>query len=608
MKHALIVVLMASLALPAMAQAPGKFAWQTVEDRMKSVSQVSTLGPDVAGDRVDHKNGSVSFNVTDVSIPGNGSLDVAITRSYTVMNRKYTATDEMLSDWAIELPHISGVFAKDWIAPGAASGNRCSNTSLPPLPYGGYLYTDYWQGIDIRLPDGNSDSLQVANASIQKPTTGLTYPWVAQLGTVHVSCLSSIKNGTGEGFLAIMPDGTRVWYDWMAQYFQVEMKGNEVNVSSPLDPWYRPQPLRRNVLYATRVEDRFGNYVSYTYTNAWNAPGRLTRIQSSDGRQIDVSYAGSTVSSISDGTRTWTYGYATTPAGRKSLSVVGLPDGSTWEIGLSALTDAEIHYNDAAFNEPLRTCTLVEMPLNYAATFTGTVKHPAGALASYTFNIQEHGKSNVPVNCSRVTTTPVGAPPGSGNNTNDDLNAHSISANSLTLIQKQISGAGITTATWSYSYAPGISVHRYPGTTRNYPVCVLSALQCRTPPCVSDSCAGSSKTTVLGPGTWARYTYGNSFGYNEGLLLKVEEGGSETNILRTTVYKYDLTLGSVTKPYPASYGGATKLAGDGFQQGVQRPLERQEVTQQATRFVRNIDSFDYFANPTQTTKSSQPSP
>src|SRR3546814_5874065 len=26
------------------------------------------------------------------------------------------------------------------------------------------------------------------------------------------------KNGTGEGFLAVTPDGTKYWFDWMAQY------------------------------------------------------------------------------------------------------------------------------------------------------------------------------------------------------------------------------------------------------------------------------------------------------------------------------------------------------------------------------------------------------
>ncbi|REN20805.1 hypothetical protein DSI41_03190, partial [Mycobacterium tuberculosis] len=46
----------------------------------------------------------------------------------------------------------------------------------------------------------------------------------------------------------------------------------------------------RSELYATRVEDRFGNWVSYRYSNAANAPVRLEAITASDGRQISFSY------------------------------------------------------------------------------------------------------------------------------------------------------------------------------------------------------------------------------------------------------------------------------------------------------------------------------
>lgn len=608
MRRILIATLVASVAPPTLAQTPGRFAWQTVEDRIKPAMQATALGPDFAGDSVDYKTGALSFSATDVSIPGNNSLEVAFSRSYAVRNRKDTATDEMLADWSVDLPSISGIFTTDWIAPGGSPGSRCTNTSLPPLPPNGYLYSDYWQGLDISFPGGGSDDLQAAMAGILTPSSGGPYPWVAENGTVRISCLPTIKNGTGEGFLAVMPDGTKVWYDWMSQYFETSMKGNQVNITGGT-PMYWIQARRRNVLYATRVEDRFGNYVTYTYTNAWNAPGRLSSIQASDGRQITVGYAGNRVSSVSDGTRTWSYAYVTTSSGRVSLSSVTLPDASAWQINFSGFTNAEIKYHEAAFDEPLRSCTLIEMPINLSEAFAGSITHPAGAVASYSLNIQEHGRSNVPVDCSRVTTTPSGAPLGSGNNTNDDLNAATISANTLTLTQKQVAGAGIPTGTWNYSYVPGISVHRYPGTTRNYPVCTLGAIACAAPPCTNDACAGSSKTVVTGPGnTWVRYTHGNSYGYNEGLLLKVEEGSSESNILKTTTYQYDLSLGATTKPYPFVYGGSRKMNGDGFQQAAQRPMERREILQQGTKFVYQVDGFDYFANPVQATKSSQPSP
>ncbi len=609
MKRIVLAALLWSFSLAASAQTTGRFAWQTTGDRLKASQTVSALGPNFPGDEVSLSNGALSFHALDVSLPGNGTLDVVFARGYSVQNRKDTVTDEMLADWSVQLPSISGVFATDWVVPGSSPGDRCSDTSLPPLPGGGYIYTDYWQGLSISLPGGGGGDLQAALSTTTKPTTGGPYPWVAENGAVHLSCLASIKNGTGQGFLAILPDGTKVWYDWMAQHYVVRMKGNQVDVNSGGAPLYALQERRRNVLYATRVEDRFGNYVTYTYSNAWNAPGKLTQIQASDGRQLTINYSGGFVSTVSDGTRTWNYAYANGSGGRKSLSSVTLPDGSAWTINFTPFTNAEITYNEAAFDEPLRSCTMVETPLNYSQVFVGSITHPAGGTGSFSVNIQEHGRSNVPVACGHVTTFPAGAAPGTGNNTNDDLNTFAISDNSLTLIQKQVSGPGIATATWSYAYEPGISVHRYPGTTLRYPVCNWSTQPCASPPCLSDTCAGSSKTIVSGPaGEWSRHTYGNSYRYNEGKLLKVEAGTSAANILKTVAHVYDLTLGTVTKPYPARHGDSRRVNYDGFSEEYQRPLERTETTQQQRQFTYQVDSFDSFARPVQTTRSSQPIP
>src|SRR5690606_16844457 len=81
-------------------------------------------------------------------------------------------------------------------------------------------------------------------------------------------------------------------------------------------------------IYATRVEDRFGNYVNYSYTGAL-----LTKIESSDGRVINFSYnAQSKISSVTAHGRTWNYGYS-----NGYLSTVTLPDGSQWSYSTSSL-------------------------------------------------------------------------------------------------------------------------------------------------------------------------------------------------------------------------------------------------------------------------------
>ena len=609
MKRIIAAAGLLAIAYGASAQT-GKYTWQDIGQRLKASQAISPLGPDISGDQVSLSNGALSFSATDLSLPGNGTLSVAFSRSYNVTNRKEYYGQEMLADWSVDLPNISGSFSTDWVVPGAAPGNRCTDTSLPPLPTGGYTYSDYWQGLTIDVSGGGGEEMLVAAAGISKPSTGGPYVWGAGNGTIHIACLTTIKNTTGQGFIATLPNGTRVWFDWMAQYSLPSLKGNSIDING--SPVVQLRSLKRNVLYATRVEDRFGNYVTYTYTNAWNAPGKLTSIQANDGRQITLGYSGSTIASISDGSRTWSYAYGNSPRSRKTLSSVTLPDSSTWSIVFSAFTDAEIKYNEAAFDEPLRSCTMIETPLNYDETRVGSITHPSGGTGTFTINIQEHGRSGVPVSCGHVTTFPSGAAPGTGNNTNDDLNLWAISDNSYTLIKKQVSGPGITAAEWNYTYVPGISFIRDHGATFKYPVCnwATYGVLCSNPHCLQESCAGSSRTTVSQPdGNWVRYSYGNTYRYNEGKLLKVETGASgSTTALKTVTNTYDLTLGSVAKPYPASYGSSQRTAFDGFSSQYHRPLETTDTDQDGMRFKSQVDTFDGLARPLQVTKSSAPFP
>lgn len=59
----------------------------------------------------------------------------------------------------------------------------------------------------------------------------------------------------------------------MAQNLEPELTGSTTHI---VTPWHNRQVVhvkelqarRRSTLYATRVEDRFGNSVEYTYANA----------------------------------------------------------------------------------------------------------------------------------------------------------------------------------------------------------------------------------------------------------------------------------------------------------------------------------------------------
>src|SRR5690554_6143467 len=256
--------------------------WEEYGKRVGRASSITAHGPDLMGDNVSLSNGALSFSVTDVEIPGNDSLPVAFTRTLSVVDRTGKDRDAPLGDWEIDLPNISGVFAPNWVSGSpTAPGSRCSGPPMPPTVNIGehyFLAHDYWQGIHLSIPGASGGELLQTVAGAPAPT-GMTSTWVTGDGGTHLSCLTSIKNGTGEGFLAITSDGTRYWFDWMAQTMEPTLKA----------PRYSTMIGRRkNALYATRIEDRFGNSVTYTYSNASNAPVRLTKIQAGDGRTITI--------------------------------------------------------------------------------------------------------------------------------------------------------------------------------------------------------------------------------------------------------------------------------------------------------------------------------
>ncbi len=580
------------LAVPARAQ-EGKQIWEEFGNRVEASAKVSPLGPDLFGDQVSLSNGALSFSATDVSLPGNNGLQVAFTRTFTVSNRKEYKSDSPLADWNIEAPHISGIFAPDWVSSANGTpGKRCSvsdlNSARPPASLSvtwTHDRTDFWQGNTMHLPGVGGGELLLVDAGTNLPTAGGPYYWVTSDQTV-VSCLPSIKNGTGEGFLATTPDGTRYWFDSMAQYWE-PLLGSGANIVQ----------RRKNVLYASRVEDRFGNRVDYAYTNAWNAPARLTSISSSDGRQINIQYNSlGHVTRVDNGLQAWHYQYGSANATNQTLTAVIQPDNSRWSINFSAFTNAVIDYPEPVADEVYRDCLINAIPLA-PFSYSASLVHPTGATGQFVVDILEHGRSSVPVNC--LNFTPPGGPSQFKPTTNDDFNFWTISYLALTLGTKRISGPGLATAEWNYSYEPNYGVYFYPGSSDESPMCPTE-VDCSQPPCMSDSCAAFSTTTVTGPGgEWTRYNYGNTYRYNEGKLLKVETGMG-LNILRTTVSSFDLSQqGQV---YPIRSGTSPRERGDGFTSEYIRPQQVGTTTQDGVTFTSQVIGFDKFARPLGVTK------
>lgn len=567
----------------AYGQSDTRRPWEEYDQLIKKRESVAAYQADLFGDKVDLASGALSFSVTDISVPGNNSLPVALTRTLSIFNRKGHALnssgpDGAFADWDFDTPHISGVFASTW------ADNRCTSSAPPPTLQQvvnhkvTYFYAeDYWHGNHANMP-GGGELLWAADGTTTwpRPSSGGPYNWSTSSQT-HFSCLPSIRNGSGEGFLAVTADGTRYWFDWMAQFFEPSLEGGR---GSPI-----VIARRRNVLYATKVMDRHGNWVTYSYSNAANAPGRLTEIASSDGRRITLGYDGyGRVASATDHAQTWTYQYNLT--GKPTLSGVTLPDNSRWQLDLRALSTASFRHNivSPAAEETYRSC-FHDGDIEDPTPKVGTVTHPSGAVGQFTIAPRMFGRSNVPASCINYTTP--------SNDPNDDVAYYPIRWDSLALTNKQVTGPGLPVLAWSYAYSSDTSYYL----TNGLPVCTTA--DCVKPKCVSDACAGTASATVTGPGgQWTRHVFGNSYRYNEGKLLRVERGDA-SGTAQTQTTRYVLTDGG--ECYMQRIGQSIQPRGS-FVAEYLRPQVEAVTAQDGATFQNRVNAFDCEGRPTDVSK------
>ena len=469
---------------------------------IRAESNVGALDAGLLGERIDYYTGHVDFVATDVSLPGNNALPAAIGRRYAVdANPSGVVPERAFGDWDMEVPHIEGIVATSvgWTVPGANPDARCSAfagapaavVTTPSIQHAGQSVTtsipweQYAIGYRLAVPgQGRRELLKRAPANNQQPTSG-SYPIVTNDWWM-IGCVAQLdpaSPGTGEGFVALSPDGTKYTFNWLATRAHVPLSRpadtNEPDVTATLDrsdAW----------MMATKVEDRFGNWVKYQYDPY--EPLQLDKITSSDGRTITIAYNGATniVHTVDDGSHVWTYGYAYNGA-YYTLTSVTQPDGSKWQIDFEPLNHISWTYADPW------TCGSPGTPI-VPNNLVGSITHPSGAKGTFTFNVARRGRTGAPAGCY---TSSGGVDFGSVQPTVFDT---------LALTKKTITGPRLPAAlNWSLAYAG----------------------------CSGNSCAATVSTTVTDPRTYnTRYTFGTGYDGDEGLLTKKESGGTGRDVSR----------------------------------------------------------------------------
>lgn len=402
-------------------------------------TKLQHLTDGLMGDSIDPHLGGLSFEHTDISLPGNSGLEVAIRRKREQGDfyRRYGSgvTAYEFGDWQLSVPRIRVL-----IPEGHQWGNaRCSQNSISQLPTAirftqsgvndYYLQPrDYSEGVMLDVPGQGSQ--EILNASAQGG------PWrtdtsKATLSGWTFSCVSSI-NGGGEGFIGTAPNGDTYRFDRLVYRNAPYLGGIPFNAASIF--------RRHAIIFATRVEDVNGNWVDYTYDGS----GRLTRIHANDGREIAINYQ--TSSSLIDtvvanpGTadaRTWTYRYGSQSVWvwdnvnnilGNALTRVIRPDGLEWNFQMGAMS----------VDAPATNC------LN-PGTQTVTVTHPHGMTGAFKLERQRPRIWNL-----AGTVAPL-CPydPEKGHRTDRPVPYVTTMA-IMAVTEKTLSGPGVPAATWTY--------------------------------------------------------------------------------------------------------------------------------------------------------------
>ncbi len=555
-------------ALSALAVEP----YQEYRKRIEAAQNMTALKDDLFGESVSLYNGKTDFRVTDVDLPGNNSLPVQLQRRFSVElhlsgGSSFNSNLEGVGGWEVDVPYISGMFS------GAGSSwatTRCTGSMVPTVP-SGFAVTDIWQGNTIHIPSDGDRTMLGLESTTPRPSDGITRKWTTAQRDA-IDCIPMVAGLSGEGFRVTTVNGVKYFFNHaVSRYAGTMRKTLGMNGSATAG---------RTKIYvlATRVEDRFGNWVQYQY----NGNGHPIKIWSNDGREIVLTYSGSQLVSASAHGQTWTYGYGAVGT-QTRLTSVTLPDGSAWTYGYSNGLDPS--FVDWDGNS---TSDCAEQPPEVSAGFTFTATHPSGASGSFEFGNMRHYRSGIHRNqCFRRINNTSGGGGVPENSIYYELGTPNF-FDIVSLSRKTISGPGISALIWTYQYGGGYQ-----------PLWGSSGGQAIYP---CTTCPSEKLVTVTNPDqTKTQYRYGFLYALNEGKLLgssTLDSSGAAVST-RSTTY---MTAAQVAgQPFAPRYG--IIYSGDDPSSAQVLPELVRTIQQDGATFQMSVNSFDSMARPLSVTRA-----
>lgn len=302
-----------------------------------------------AGENIDLRSGRLFLEVADVSVPGNGGLDITITRQYQKRKLTNYEVPHAMGNWDIGIPRISGNFS-------TSRGDYCQwpypGQSFYPLTQSNRKeYYRVFNGTKMDLPGQATTELLLDDYDYNNDPGAFIYGTVSSWFTnsyAKIDCADiDTPNGTiaGGGFRVKTPDGKTYTFD-KRSVARTTLRDNT-------QLW--PNWVQVVDYYPSKIEDRKGNtltfeYASYSQLYPAGSPGDKlsadaplqqlvpTRITASDGREVVFRYYPAQqiwasanpmplLKEIETEGRVWHYNYNS----KSELVEVVLPSGEKWE-------------------------------------------------------------------------------------------------------------------------------------------------------------------------------------------------------------------------------------------------------------------------------------
>ncbi|GAB3448374.1 hypothetical protein GCM10027320_42330 [Massilia solisilvae] len=237
---------LAALPTVSVAETPSVSRYQDQNQLIRAPQALASLGTNLFGDKVNLYTGALEFIQTDVSLSGNSSLPVQMGRRL-VAGVTASTDNTSFGNWDMEIPHLHGVFSEGWVDV-HGNNSRCSVFGAPepvgPDGTANFSAIEFWHGNFIYVPGyGDQEMLARRTGNTLAPGGNASQYPVVTRNNWQFSCLPSMKRGSGEGFLAIAPDGTTYQFDWMVARGLLKLtKSNPAPAPSVTDSELDPIP------------------------------------------------------------------------------------------------------------------------------------------------------------------------------------------------------------------------------------------------------------------------------------------------------------------------------------------------------------------------------